>query len=542
MIGKGAGVALIFLLRRRYFDSVVSGIVIGAATGIGFNFTESIEYTNAMNGANAGFQYRARQSAGLMAAHTAFTAVTGAGFGIARQLSSRARQTAVIAIGPLTAASAHFCNNAVMGYLSRRPPEWFPDSEAFTVLVVLPAELLLLQGPLVVLYVLLLRRGLRSQACGLAMALRTLPASARDAITADEAAALLSPARRFGLKVDALRAQETRRQGISAYRRLACLHAAQLDLATERWHGLRGEQEPGAPDEDALRTRILRLKDAPAHGALPPPPACTTANCGAGGLVSRRTFRLLSWCLSAIAGAMLFLLLTAGGAAAGCGSVTYGEDGDPPSFEPPASGCESSLPEVSTAVASALALVATALHLRRLYLSASQTENPELAKPVDLVTARAQAARDAGFIDAGRVPVEVLESGDRVRGRPFGDTGYEIRTEDLEFLGLTEEQVEAWQRFGAPLGMTPKQFKEFTADLREALAADGLDPENVDIRLQGSSAQFFSGSHKDFPTEEDLGRPAGSARPTPGLDGRPGGPRPPLADPRRRQASAQGDG
>ncbi|MFF3429899.1 hypothetical protein [Streptomyces sp. NPDC002602] len=124
---------------------------------------------------------------------------------------------------------------------------------------------------------------------------------------------------------------------------------------------------------------------------------------------------------------------------------------------------------------------------------------------VDAVDARAQAARADGLIDdAGRVPVEELESGDRVRGRPCDDTGYEIRDEDLEYLGLDEQQVEAWQRFEAPLGMAPEQFKEFKSSLNDALAADGIDPERVDIRLQGSSAQFFSGSHKDFPTERDL--------------------------------------
>ncbi|MFF5702945.1 hypothetical protein ACFY7H_10630 [Streptomyces sp. NPDC012794] len=125
--------------------------------------------------------------------------------------------------------------------------------------------------------------------------------------------------------------------------------------------------------------------------------------------------------------------------------------------------------------------------------------------PVDPLDARKQEALANGLIDeAGRVPVEELESGDRVRGWPCDDTGYEIRDEDLQFLGLDEKQVEAWQRFEAPLGMSPEQFKEFKSTLNDALAADGIDPDQVDIRLQGSSAQFFSGSHKDFPTESDL--------------------------------------
>ncbi|MEU9702537.1 hypothetical protein [Streptomyces sp. NPDC047981] len=137
--------------------------------------------------------------------------------------------------------------------------------------------------------------------------------------------------------------------------------------------------------------------------------------------------------------------------------------------------------------------------------SPEATDATNTADVADAVDARKRAAQADGMIDeSGRVPVEELESGDRVRGRPCDDTGYEIRAEDLEYLGLDEEQVEAWQRFEAPLGMSPEQYTEFKSSLNEALAEDGIDPEQVDIRLQGSSAQFFSGSHKDFPTEQDL--------------------------------------
>lgn len=136
------------------------------------------------------------------------------------------------------------------------------------------------------------------------------------------------------------------------------------------------------------------------------------------------------------------------------------------------------------------------------------------ADAVDAVDAWKQAAQANGLIDgAGRVPVEELESGDRVRGWPCDDSGYEIRGEDLEYLGLNEKQVEAWQRFEAPLGMTLEQFKEFKSSLNDALTTDGIDSADVDIRLQGSSAQFFSGSHKDFPTERELaGQPEAQAR------------------------------
>jgi hypothetical protein len=36
------------------------------------------------------------------------------------------------------------------------------------------------------------------------------------------------------------------------------------------------------------------------------------------------------------------------------------------------------------------------------------------------------------------------------------------------------------------------------------LARDGFAPEELDVRLQGSSARFFSGEHKSLPLESDL--------------------------------------
>ncbi|MGW5685082.1 hypothetical protein [Nonomuraea sp. NPDC003754] len=133
---------------------------------------------------------------------------------------------------------------------------------------------------------------------------------------------------------------------------------------------------------------------------------------------------------------------------------------------------------------------------------------------VDPIAARRQAAEAAGHIDQdGRVPVEHTESGDRVRGWPHDDTGYAVREEDLDVLGIDSGQVEQWQRFEAPLGMNPEQYKEFTGSLLVALAADGIDPSQVDIRLQGSSAQFFSGPHKDFPRDQDVAdQPEAKAR------------------------------
>jgi hypothetical protein len=98
------------------------------------------------------------------------------------------------------------------------------------------------------------------------------------------------------------------------------------------------------------------------------------------------------------------------------------------------------------------------------------------------------------------------------RGRPTGElrssvdgSGYVIQERDLQFLGISRQQVEWWAKGEAPLGMTPSQYQEFRLSLLDALQREGIPPNQVDIRLQGSSANFLSGPHKTMPTEADLG-------------------------------------
>lgn len=52
--------------------------------------------------------------------------------------------------------------------------------------------------------------------------------------------------------------------------------------------------------------------------------------------------------------------------------------------------------------------------------------------------------------------------------------------------------------------MTPLEFREFSSSLYDALAREGITPEDLDLRLQGSSARFFSGEHKSLPPESDF--------------------------------------
>ncbi|MHC9292580.1 putative adhesin [Mycobacterium sp. LTG2003] len=52
--------------------------------------------------------------------------------------------------------------------------------------------------------------------------------------------------------------------------------------------------------------------------------------------------------------------------------------------------------------------------------------------------------------------------------------------------------------------MTPAEFREFRSELYDALAREGFTADDLDIRLQGSSARFFSGEHKALPLDADI--------------------------------------
>jgi RsiW-degrading membrane proteinase PrsW (M82 family) len=265
-LGKAAGVAVLYFWFRRHVDDVVSGIVIGAAVGLGFNFSESVLYMGGAGG-SAAYQYWARQSVGLFASHVAFTALVGAGFGAARQLHEPWRKILAVSGGFLAGASTHFANNALMGHMIDLRDHLFGTSAWLRDLVGTPLTIVVLQGPLVLLYLLLLRRGIRSQTGAMAAELTAEAQTGHGAVTEDEVPTLLRPARRFYLRYKAFR-----RGGRTSSRHLKRLWAAQLELATLRWHRSRDEIDPSSPGETALRERVLRIKDEqPAASGEPRP-------------------------------------------------------------------------------------------------------------------------------------------------------------------------------------------------------------------------------------------------------------------------------
>jgi len=107
----------LILFRRREFDDVMDGLVYGAAVGIGFSFAEDLVYfTSALGqeGLAAGLLTFSLRNLGFALNHSSFTALTGIGFGLARQYHRSA--VALVgwpAAGLLAAVGLHTSHNAL---------------------------------------------------------------------------------------------------------------------------------------------------------------------------------------------------------------------------------------------------------------------------------------------------------------------------------------------------------------------------------------------------------------------------------------------
>ncbi len=264
-LAKGVAVVLLYLTMRDEFDDVVDGIVYGAAVGFGFNFMESITYmthlyalyqpegTSLALAAAAGQWYQ-RQVLGLFLGHATYTALVGAGVGVARQLRGLHQRLLAIASGFLVAIAAHFAWDAWA--------QFFPVSPASPLAVAeVHLRILVMVGPFTTVLLLLLGMGLHVEGTALARQLELEAEAGRGAVLPSEVAVLTSPWRRLGARLAAMA-----RGGPVAYVRLARLQTAQIHLAMERWHRERQETDAPPAAEEALRRRVLELRAATASG------------------------------------------------------------------------------------------------------------------------------------------------------------------------------------------------------------------------------------------------------------------------------------
>lgn len=255
-LAKGTAVLLLYLVMRNEFDDVVDGIVYGAAVGFGFNFMESIAYMThvyaALSPEGYGFQWAAaqwyfRQVVGLFLGHATYTALIGAGIGVARQLPHLRQRVLVIAGGFLAAIASHFAWDAWQAFV-------LTVSTPFA-LVLLHARYLFMVGPFTAVLLVLLAMGLQIEGTALARQLREEAAAGAGAVLPDEVAVLMSPWQRFRARMAAFGGG-----GPLAYWRTGRLQTAQMHLAMERWHRERQEIDHPLAAEDALRRRVLELR------------------------------------------------------------------------------------------------------------------------------------------------------------------------------------------------------------------------------------------------------------------------------------------
>jgi protease PrsW len=112
---KGAGLLVIFLFFRKYFDGILDGIIFAGVIALGFATVENVLYygsafiTAGVPGLIGNFIGR-----GILSpfAHVTFTAMTGIGFGIARESHNTAVKILLPVVGIFAAIALHMFWNA----------------------------------------------------------------------------------------------------------------------------------------------------------------------------------------------------------------------------------------------------------------------------------------------------------------------------------------------------------------------------------------------------------------------------------------------
>jgi len=258
-LAKGAGVVVLVLLARRRVDGMLSGIVVGASIGLGFQFAESLSYMM-QDLDTILYQHWYRQVSGLFVGHATYTGIIGAGVGLATQQAGRWRKAVCGASGFLVAIAAHL----VWDICAMGRYYWESDDAVVQLFVIQPLNLLVLKGPGFVLLLVLVVLGMRLETTALHRHLHAEMANRLNAVTPAEAALLIDSPRRFRTRM-----RVWWLEGWAPYKRLSQLHATQLDLAFARWHRERGFDQPQWAEE-TLRQKIYRLK---AEATQPAPPA-----------------------------------------------------------------------------------------------------------------------------------------------------------------------------------------------------------------------------------------------------------------------------
>ena len=255
---KGLGVVVLYLVFRDRIDGVIGGLCLGAAVGLGFNFLETGEYMfiGGIQGLSVGgfvLQLALRQGIGLLLGHAAYTALIGAGLGVARSVRGWAPKTIAIAAGFAAAIAGHYLWDMVA--MTNLAPS--SGNDIIDLFVLTPLQYIVLDGPFAMMSVALLVLGWRTEGNAVQRRLEAEAASGRGVVVASELPVLTSPRRRAGMRLRALWRSSWRH-----YRWIVQIQDAQLEMAMLRWHAAHGriDLERAQLRDRALQDRILALK------------------------------------------------------------------------------------------------------------------------------------------------------------------------------------------------------------------------------------------------------------------------------------------
>jgi RsiW-degrading membrane proteinase PrsW (M82 family) len=267
---KGIAVLLLYLAMRNEFDDVVDGIIYGAAVGLGFNYMETITYmsrtyaliqsqgvSSAAAPAGAFFQLFIRQGLALFTGHATYTALVGAGLGIARQMPRLHQRLLAIGAGFAAAIAGHMVFDAWIANGNPRDPA--------AALFLLVLREVVGGGVFTAVVLVLLAMGLSAEGKALAQHLSAEATTGRGAVWPAEVQLLIKPGRRFSERFHTFT-----RYGFRAWQAVTRLRNAQLDLGMERWHRARQEIDEPLEAEEVLRQRVLDLRSA-VNRLIPPP-------------------------------------------------------------------------------------------------------------------------------------------------------------------------------------------------------------------------------------------------------------------------------
>lgn len=261
-LATAAGVLLLLTFLRHQVTDVVTGLALGAAVGLGFNFSESILLIrlfgslSLINGATSGFEYWIRQSIGLLGGPVVFGALLGAALGLAAQARQRGQRALIAGAGLAAAIGGAEATETISAWLAHVTHRH--NGGTLDTLVISPFLWLLVQLPFVALCVLLLRSGLRARAAAAHVSVAA-EAGTGGAITEPEVPFLVDPSLRLWAVVSTWR-----RNGQAAAWALYRLQSAQLDVAGWRWQRQRAglTDDPDDGRGERLRTKVTQLRKA----------------------------------------------------------------------------------------------------------------------------------------------------------------------------------------------------------------------------------------------------------------------------------------